>query len=228
MDAGTWFAFREELTKLAALTPEEQAELTAAIRQQAKFDQLKEMDEATAAAHRANTERIKAYRAKSQGQSGGIPSWAKEPEGAPPPPPPRGYGRGAGRPQWEPGFNPFASAPWGMVGQAAARNALKGGLFGAASGSLSAALTNDTKRQHQKKMEEAGPLGRFALNNPATYGGGLGALMFGLHPVSKKVLGSGVVGDLAPFFAPVLVTAGIDKLLKMREERAAQAEQEAA
>lgn len=213
MDDVAWAAFRDELTKLAALTPEEQSELAAAIRQQAKFDQIKDMDEATAAAHRANTERIKTYRAKSQGQQAGIPTWAKETDGVPPEQPSRTYVAGGG--------NPYKHVPWGMVGRYALSNAAVGAQLGAAGGALSSlSQALDSERERDLKREEGGPVGRFMYDHPIVGGAATGGAIFGLKPVALKVLGPGLPSVLAPYVAVGGSLVGLNKILEMREQAA--------
>lgn len=89
-------AFRDEVEKLAAHTPEEAAKFRAAALKHNEYDRLAgegKLSPEHAEAMRHNVERIHHFKEKKKNDSYKIPDWAHKPNGKPPAPPPRSYGR---------------------------------------------------------------------------------------------------------------------------------------
>lgn len=208
----TWSAFFEELTKVAALTPDEEDMLRAAIRRQAKFEQQSvsgKMDPVAQKAMRDNIERIKAFKAKSRGDVGSIPRWAKSPGGVPPPPPPRSTGN----------YGTQTVRPPDIV------SLVMLGAAGAQLGMVAGAMKDlgKTPRQKEREKRESGPIGRWAIDNPTRYGGLVGAISTPMafmapsilkNPTTAKALGASIIGAYA---APAALGI-VDRGLKWHED----------
>jgi hypothetical protein len=99
MDIITVRAFRDELEKIAALTPEEKKLHAQAVRQHAEFDRMSgagKMDDAAKERMRHNVERLRHFKEKKHNDSHKIPGWAKDMKGKPP----AGYNRPRGMPDF--------------------------------------------------------------------------------------------------------------------------------
>ena len=196
----TFSAFSQELSKLGALTPDEQELLREAIRRQAAFDRQAGQDalnEAGKAAMRRNTERIRVIRDKSRGSAASIPDWAKDfsvPSGASSPPPPRRSAPGRAT-----GFESVVLQHPHLFATG----------FGALTGALTGAFEDE--KELRAAAKRGGPLAQFKADHPVLTGAALRGSALGLATLPVSPL----VGALS-YALPFAVFHGADKLLKNR------------
>jgi len=228
-------SFANELTKLAALTPEESAVFKQVVRNQAKFDmETSGANEAQKELHRQNTKRMQEFANKRKDDKYKIPGWAKDPDGKMPGgstrPASGGYGPGGfGRPFRNAGPKTRKVIDWAIRNPRTAVGLTGAGLMGLTglgSGASSTAL--ETKRMKQERMEEAkeqGPASEWIAENPVKATAGLGALAGGVGGAAAMHYGlqrgsvplAFLAGTYGTLVASALGIHGANKYLKARQ-----------